>query len=773
MSTNTMVADMHQNIFKTRGDNDDQDQAAVSDTRALQHHRTNTDRRPDSKQVSDLDYRWSQRLTSISSMHGESPPPPPRIFFGRDDLVEKVVGFAENLTPVALIGAGGIGKTSAVLTVLHDDRIKQRFDDNRWFIRCDQFPATRAHFLRRLSKSIGAGIENPEDLAPLRPFLSSKEMLIVLDNPESILDLQGTNGQEIYAVVDELSRFDNICLCITSRISTIPPHCETLDIPTLSMAAANDTFYRIYKHGKRSDLVINILEQLDFHPLSITLLAKVSQHSKWDINRLSREWERRRTGVLDTRHSGSLATAIELSLASATFQELGPDARELLGVIAFFPQGVDEDNLEWLFPTISDVPNVFDKFCILSLTHRSDGFITMLGPLRDYFCPKDPVSSPLLIMVKECYFTRLSVDVNPDTPGFGDARWITSEDVNVEHLLDVFTSIDANSEDVWGACCNFMDHIYWHKPRLVVLGPKMEALPDDHPSKLRCLEELSLLSNSVGNQVERKRLLTHTLKLRRERGNERVRVAGVLSDLSDANRQMDLFEEGIQQATEASEIFEWLGFTVEQAHCLISLARLLCDDDQLDAAEEAASCAIDLLSEQDEQYRLCLCHRVLGEIYYSKGDTEKAVHRFELALGIASPLSWDDTLFWICYCLAKLFFDQDRFDDAHAYIERAKSHAVNDTYCLGRLMHLQANVWYYQDRLEEAKSEGLRAADAFEKLGAAGDLETCRELLQWIDDEMNGPVASDELDRNGEPLETVLPVVFTDSSHLDGIAESE
>ena len=598
-------------------------------------------------------------------------------------------------------------------------------------------------------------------------------MLIILDNAESILDLQGTSGQEIYAVVDELSRFDNICLFITSRISAIPPHCETLEIPTLSMEAGRDTFYRIYKHGERSDLVIDILEQLDFHPLCITLLATVAQHSKWDTDRLSREWEKRRTGVLDARHSGSLATTIELSLASATFQELGPDARELLGVVAFFPQGVDENNLDWLFPTISDVPNVFDKFCILSLTHRNNGFITMLGPLRDYFCTKDPMLSSLLSTTKQCYFTRLSVDVNPDTPGFGDARWITSEDVNVEHLLDVFTSIDANSEDVWGACCNFMDHIYWHKPRLVVLGPKMEALPDDHPSKLRCLEELSLLSNSVGNQVERKRLLTHTLKLRRERGTERVRVAGVLSDLSDANRQMDLFEEGIQQATEASEIFEWLGFTVEQAHCLISLARLLCDDDQLDAAEEAASCAIDLLSEQDEQYRLCLCHRVLGEIYYSKGDTEKAVHRFELALGIASPLSWDDTLFWICYCLAKLFFDQDRFDDAHAYIERAKSHAVNDTYCLGRLMHLQANVWYYQDRLEEAKSEGLRAADAFEKLGAAGDLETCRELLQWIDDEMNGPVASDELDRNGEPLETVLPVVFTDSSHLDGIAESE
>ena len=120
--------------------------------------------------------------------------------------------------------------------------------------------------------------------------------------------------------------------------------------------------------------------------------------------------------------------------------------------------------------------NIFDHFCILSLAYRSSGFVTMLAPLRDYLSPRDPTSSPLLQATKGHYLSRLSVSIGPGKPGFEEARWITSEDVNVEHLLDVFTSIDADSSAIWDASCCFMEHLFWHKKRLVVLGPKVEQM---------------------------------------------------------------------------------------------------------------------------------------------------------------------------------------------------------------------------------------------------------------------------------------------------------
>ena len=427
-----------------------------------------------------------------------------------------------------------MGKTSVALAALHDERVKQRFGENRRFIRCDEFLPTRNDFLRRLSNVIGAGIENPENLASLRRSLSSKETVIVLDNAESILDPQGPSAQEIYADVDELTRFDNICLFITSRISIIPPACETLEIPTLSIEAARNTFNRIYRHGERSSSINKVLQQLDFHPLSVTLLAAVAQQNKWGADRLTAEWATQRMAVLDPKHSRSLAATIKVSLTSPTFQELGPEAREFLEVVAFFPQGVKERNIHWQYPTISDAPKMLDKFCVLSLTYRNNGFVTMLAPLRDHLCPKDPGPSPLLNMTNEYYFSKLSGEILPGKPRFEEARWITSEDVNVEHLLDVFTMIDGNSTVVWDACARFMAQLYLHKPRVVTLRPKIEGLPDDHPSKAQCLFDFAQLIYSTGNMMEFRQVLKHALTLWRAQGND-FQVAQTLGGLSVAS----------------------------------------------------------------------------------------------------------------------------------------------------------------------------------------------------------------------------------------------
>ena len=366
----------------------------------------------------------------------------------------------------------------------------------------------------------------------------------------------------------------------------------------------------------------------------------------------------------------------------------------------------------------------------------------MLAPLRDHLSPRDPTSFPLLHATRDRYFSRLSVDVDPGNPGFDGAGWITSEDVNIEHLLDVFTSVE-DSVEVWDACACFMNHLYWHKKRLIVLRPKIEGLPDDHRSKPQCLFWLARLFESVGNIVEGKRLLVHTLGLWRERGDS-FQVAGTLRFLSDANRMLGLREEGIEGVKEALEIFKKLDIVLGQAVSWQQLALLLYSNKQLDAAEEAASQSIDLFSNNGNQHSVSQCYRLLGDICGSRGETEKAVKHYGAAIGIASSLNAHDLLFWNNYSLALLFLSEKRLGDAHTHVERTKSYAINDPYNLVLAMEIEARVWNEEGRFEEAKSGVLRAIDAFEKLGAAEDVERCRRILRFwfIEKAVRMPAAS-------------------------------
>ena len=397
---------------------------------------------------------------------------------------------------------------------------------------------------------------------------------------------------------------------------------------------------------------------------------------------------------------------------------------------------MNEDNLEWLFPAISDGIHLFDTFCTLSLTYRTNGFITMLAPLRDYLRPKDPTSSVLLITTKDCYFTRMSVPLGPDKPGFKDSEWIVSEDMNVEHLLDVLATIDPDSDDIWKALFNFLDHIMRHKPRRIALGARVEALPDSHPDKPRCLDLLGMLSGVVGTPVDKLRLLNRALELWRERGDD-YRVAYTLREVSQSNRMLGRYKEGISQAREALEIHQRLGEPVECAWCWSYLSRTLREDGQLDAAEEAATRAIQLLPEKGQEHLFYSVNHTLGFVYRSKREREKAIHHLGTALRIASSFNWHNALFSVHCSMGYLFLGEGEFDNARAHAQQAKSYAPNHPYHLALAALLLAASRYLQHELEDATSEALFALEIFEKVGAPEE-EKCRALLRGIENASNG-----------------------------------
>ena len=177
---------------------------------------------------------------------------------------------------------------------------------------------------------------------------------------------------------------------------------------------------------------------------------------------------------------------------------------------------------------------------------------------------------------------------------------------------------------------------------------------------------------------------------------------------------------------------------MEQSECLAELGQLFIEVNQLDEAEEATMHSISLLG-KGQEFQLCDSNRVLGHAYLSKGEKGKAIHHYSIALGIADTFNWHDQLFWTHESLAKLFREEGEFENAHAHIKKAKELAVDNKYFLGRAMDGCALTLYRQGRCAEAASEALGAIEIYRELGAANDLESCKDFLRRIEQSMKKP----------------------------------
>ena len=127
-----------------------------------------------------------------------------------------------------------------------------------------------------------------------------------------------------------------------------------------------------------------LIAKLEFHPLSIEVVTRTIREGGWDEEMLLKAWDDPK-GVLKTAYYRSLEDVIEPVFGSPRIKELGTTAREVLGAIASFQNGIEEHQLEGIFHGTGGVREVVDVLCRFSLVHRQNRVLKMLSPLLFYF----------------------------------------------------------------------------------------------------------------------------------------------------------------------------------------------------------------------------------------------------------------------------------------------------------------------------------------------------------------------------------------------------
>ncbi|KAJ7453417.1 P-loop containing nucleoside triphosphate hydrolase protein, partial [Mycena latifolia] len=368
-------------------------------------------------------------------------PSEPKIFHGRQSELSAIIESFGNTTPrIAILGPGGIGKTSLARAILHHAEVSARYDQHRVFVACD----TTSNVIQ-LAGLIGAHVGLTQGTNLTQPvahhFARSPPSLLILDNLETIWEPRESRV-ELESFLALLADVDHLALIITMRGAERPanirwthPFLEPLK--PLALDAARQTFIDIADNGHTLGEIDRILLLVDNMPLAIDLIAHLVDCEGY-ASVLDR-WEKERTSLLSKGHDrgSNLDLSILLSLESSRMLSM-PESRELLSLLSILPDGLSDTDLVQSKPPIDNILACKTVLLATSLAY-TDGQkrLKVLVPIREYIQKTHPptarIVQPLrrylqeLLEVYETYHGTVS---NP-----GTVARITSNFANIHNIL--------------------------------------------------------------------------------------------------------------------------------------------------------------------------------------------------------------------------------------------------------------------------------------------------------------------------------------------------
>ncbi|KAJ7049212.1 hypothetical protein C8F01DRAFT_1378894 [Mycena amicta] len=320
----------------------------------------------------------SQSMMTTSSLSLSMLPPRPQIFHGREEEVEKIMSTLRQTAAarIAILGTGGIGKTTLASSVIHHPEIASLFPgDQIYFVPCEGAP-TAEELLATIAAHIG--IERNSQI---------RRGTAVSGTPwEALGERTGVSK-----LLGQLAELKNLAIIITMRGAERPTGVKwTRPFLPLLLPISNDAALKTFldiagdpQEDEKSS-VYDLLECTGNLPLAITLISSAAADEGCAAT-LAR-WHDTKTLVLSDGYDkrSSLDISISLSLTSA---QMTKEALELLSLLAILPDGLGNaeltEALRGVMPNILGVKAVLLQTA-LAFIDASDRRLKLLVPIREY-----------------------------------------------------------------------------------------------------------------------------------------------------------------------------------------------------------------------------------------------------------------------------------------------------------------------------------------------------------------------------------------------------
>ncbi|KAJ7657660.1 P-loop containing nucleoside triphosphate hydrolase protein, partial [Mycena polygramma] len=337
-------------------------------------------------------------------------PSEPKIFHGRDsELSEILKSFSQGNPRIAILGAGGMGKTTLARTVLHHAQITTRYEEHRHFVACDS-TTTKVELAALLGAHLGLKPGKDLTRAVVQYFTSGQPSLLIVDNLETAWEPMECR-KEVEEFLSLLTDVDHLALIVTMRGAERPAkvawsHPFLPPLRPLEQNAARQMFIDISDDVHNPEEVDKVLALTDNMPLAISLLAHVAD-SEGCSTVLSR-WEEEKTSMISHGwdRKSNLDLSISLSLSSPRLKGF-PHSQEFLSLLSMLPDGISDVELVQSKLPIGKVLGCKAALIGTSLAYSdSNKRLKVLVPIREYMIKVQPPKDDLIRPIRK-YFQQL------------------------------------------------------------------------------------------------------------------------------------------------------------------------------------------------------------------------------------------------------------------------------------------------------------------------------------------------------------------------------
>ncbi|KAF8162095.1 P-loop containing nucleoside triphosphate hydrolase protein, partial [Mycena galopus ATCC 62051] len=329
----------------------------------------------------------------------------PKIFHGRDQELEDVLHLLSEKSPrIAILGGGGMGKTTLARAALHHPDIASKFE-HRFFV-----SAEAAATSTELAALIGLhlGLDPGQDLtkAVVRYLARTPASLLILDNLETIWeDIQTRAGAE--NLLSLLSEVEHLALIITIRGAERPAQVQWTHpclgpLQPLSNGAATQTFMDITDSAYSVDEVDQLLKFTGNMPLAVDLIAHLTDYE--GLPNVLLRWELEKTSILSvgTDRRSSLDKSIVPSLSSP---RITPGSKELMSLLSILPNGLSDEELRDAPLGIANILSCKAVLLATSLAYQdSNKRLLLLMPIREYIQRFLPSSQSHIQLIRSHFY---------------------------------------------------------------------------------------------------------------------------------------------------------------------------------------------------------------------------------------------------------------------------------------------------------------------------------------------------------------------------------